>query len=97
MTAALALKFMLYGFIVAEQLLLTVIFYRFWRASREKLFAFFTAGFLVMAVHRVLLAFSVAGGGVLEQQTPVFLVRLLSYLLILTGVIVKNLRRKPRA
>ncbi|HEX7808968.1 MAG TPA: DUF5985 family protein [Thermoanaerobaculia bacterium] len=94
MTTGLAAKLMVYGVIVAEQLLLTVLFFRFWRASREKLFAFFALGFFVMGVHRISLGFAVAGGVDLEQQTPVFLWRLVAYLLILAGVVTKNLQRR---
>lgn len=94
MTSESALKMMLYGFIVAEQLFIAICFYRFWRSSRERIFAFFTAGFLVMAVHRVLLGVTVAGDVRLELQTPVFLVRLLSYSLIFAGVVAKNISRR---
>jgi hypothetical protein len=91
---AAAFKLMLYGFIVAEQLLLTICFFRFWRTSREAIFGFFSAGFLVMAIHRVLLGFTLAGGMVLEGQTGVFVVRFLSYALIFAGVVIKNLQRR---
>jgi hypothetical protein len=89
-----AFNLMLYGLIVGEQLLIAAYFYRFWRASRDRLFAFFTIGFLVMAVHRVLLGFTLAGSMDLEQQTPVFMIRLLAYALIFTGVVLKNARRE---
>ena len=94
MTTGLAAKLMVYGVIIAEQLLLTIIFFRFWRASREKLFAFFALGFLVMGIHRLLLGFAVADGVDLEQQTSVFVWRLVAYLLILAGVVTKNLQRR---
>jgi hypothetical protein len=90
MTATL----MLYGFIVAEQLVIALFFFRFWRQTHDPLFAFFTAGFLVMAVHRTVLGWAVATGIQLEQQTPFFLVRLLSYGLILAGVVMKNRQRR---
>lgn len=94
MTVESALKMMLYGFIVAEQLFITVCFYRFWRSSGERIFAYFTAGFLIMAIHRVLLGVTVAGDVRLELQTPVFLIRLLSYTLIFAGVVAKNVSRR---
>jgi hypothetical protein len=95
MSSVLAAKLMLHGFIVAEQLFLVVCFYRFWRASRERLFAFFAAGFALMAVHRVLLGL-MTDSIRLEAQTTIFLVRLLSYVLILAGVVAKNLESKRR-
>lgn len=94
MTVMLAIKLMVYGVIVAEELFLSVCFYRFWRASRETIFFFFMSGFVVMGVHRVTLGLSVAAGGHLEQQTTVFLWRLASYILILAGVVVKNAQRR---
>jgi Family of unknown function (DUF5985) len=93
-SAALTTKLLLYGLIVGEQILLTFCFFRFWRASREPLFAFFAAGFAVMAIHRVALGFSEAGQIGLEQQSSVFVWRVLSYLLILAGVVLKNLQKR---
>lgn len=94
MTAESALKMMLYGFIIAEQVFIAVCFFRFWRSSGERIFAFFTAGFVVMGIHRVLLGLAVAGDVRLELQTPVFLIRLLSYVLIFAGVVAKNISRR---
>jgi hypothetical protein len=94
MTTLLTVKLLLYGFIVAEEALLTFCFFRFWRASRETIFAFFSAGFFVMGIHRIVLGMSTAAGVNLGQQTSAFLLRLVSYLLILTGVIVRNARRQ---
>ena len=96
MSAALTAKLMLYGLIVGEQVLLAFLFLRFWRLSKEPIFAFFAAGFAVMAIHRVGLGFSEAGQIGLEQQTSVFVWRLASYLLILAGVIAKNMQRRGR-
>jgi hypothetical protein len=89
-------KLMLYGFIVAEELFLTVIFFRLWRSSHEKLFAFFAAGFAVMGIHRIGLGVALANGVALERQTLFFLVRLLSYVLIFAGVVVKNMDRRTQ-
>lgn len=93
----LVFKLMLYGFIIAEEVLLTVIFVRLWRASHETLFAFFAAGFAVMGMHRIGLGVALANGVALEQQTVFFLVRLLSYMLIFGGVVVKNMQGRTRA
>jgi uncharacterized membrane protein HdeD (DUF308 family) len=97
MNAMAAVKLLVYGIIVAEEILLTFCFFRFWRASKQTIFAFFAAAFVVMGVHRVLLALSTAQGVQLGQQTAVFLWRLASYLLILAGVIVNNAQRRRRA
>lgn len=86
--------FMLYGFIVAEQLFIALYFARFWRATRDPFFLFFAAGFAVMTLHRLLLGFAKANDVQLEQQTWIFVIRAASYLLILAGIVQKNLRAR---
>lgn len=87
-------EFMLYGFIVAEQLVIALYFARFWRATRDPFFLFFAAGFVVMTLHRVLLGFAKVNGVELEQQTWIFAIRAASYLLILAGIVQKNIRAR---
>jgi prolipoprotein diacylglyceryltransferase len=91
--------FMLYGVIVAEQLIIALIFARFYAATRDRLFLFFTIGFIVMAMHRVSLGYARAHGIELEDQVWFFASRAVSYLFILAGIIDKNLtsRRQRRA
>lgn len=96
MNKPLILQLMLYGFIVAEQCYLTVVFYRFWRQSRERLFAFFAAGFFLMAIHRISLGFAVGSEVTLEEQTAAYLWRLASYALIFVGIVAKNLQTRRR-
>jgi hypothetical protein len=92
-----AYDFMLYGVIIAEELFIALYFARFWRGTRDSLFLFLTAGFVVMAIHRFLLGYAKAHGIVLEQQTLFFIIRAASYLLILTGILHKNLGKKAAA
>ncbi len=92
-----AFGFMLYGLIIAEELFIALYFVRFWRGTRDPLFLFFTAGFFVMAIHRALLGYAKASGILLEQQTVFFVVRVASYLLILAGIVHKNLRQRGAA
>lgn len=92
-----AVESMLHGFIIAEQLLVAVLFFRYWRKSGTPLFAFLTAGFTLMAVHRFLLGGASHALLELEQQTMIFIVRLLSYGTIFAGLVLHNSRRRGRA
>lgn len=85
---------MLYGFIIAEQLFIALYFARFWHATRDRLFLFLAAGFVVMSIHRISLGFARAEGIALDQQTWFFVIRAISYLLIFAGILDKNLSRR---
>jgi len=87
-------EMMLYGFIIAQQLFIALYFARFWRATRDRLFLFLTAGFIVMSIHRAGLGYAHARGIALDQQTWFFVVRAASYLLILIGIVDKNMARR---
>jgi hypothetical protein len=62
-------------------------FLRFWRASRDALFAFFAGAFWLMALSWVLLALINPTG---DGRPYVYAVRLLAFLLILAGMVSKN-------
>lgn len=69
-----------------------VFFLRFWRKTHDRFFAFFSASFFLMALHRVvmLLLRNVES----EHLTGPYLIRLLSFVLILVAIVDKN--RPPR-
>lgn len=69
-----------------------LLFLRFWKQSRDRLFLYFAASFLLEALNRALFAYN---GAHSEEATLYYLVRLLSYGLILWAIIEKNLVR-PR-
>jgi Fe2+ transport system protein B len=64
-----------------------LIFLRHWRATRDRLFAYFAASFWLMAVNRVAL---VIVGEVHEASTYIYLVRFAAFLLIIVGIVEKN-------
>jgi hypothetical protein len=73
------------GFLVAS-----LFFLKFWRQTRDPLFATFAAAFVLMAAN--------AAGPVLlgipsESQSSVYLLRLAAFGLIIWGVLAKNIRR----
>jgi hypothetical protein len=75
------------GVLVAGYAVAGLFFLRFWRQSRDRLFAWFAAAFWLLAAQRGALA-------ALEPGTPgatwLYTVRLLAFLLILVAVIDKN-------
>jgi len=68
-----------------------LFFLRFWRESRDRLFALFSLAFFVLAANRVVLE-------ILQEQPesslPSYVVRLLAFGVILVAIVDKNLRRR---
>jgi len=67
-----------------------VFFLRFWRATRDRLFAVFSAAFWVLGVQRLLLAIIEP---IPEWRTGLYSLRLLAFLLILGAIVDKNRTR----
>jgi hypothetical protein len=67
--------------------LASVFFVRFWRRTGDGLFAAFAAAFALMALNQALI-------GLLdiprEEQSPIFALRLLAFVLIIAAVLWKN-------
>lgn len=64
-----------------------VCFFRFWRDTRDRLFAFFGASFCVLGGSYVVLAlFAITD----EARPYAYLIRLVAFLIILAAVIDKN-------
>jgi len=82
---------MLIGAIAAASLAAGLFFFRFWRTTRDRFFLLFALSFWIEGVNRVLL-YEWAG---LDDDAPVYyVIRLLTYGLILAAIIGKN--RGPR-
>jgi hypothetical protein len=77
----------LLGIIVAGSLVAAAYFFKFWRQSRDPLFAFFGAAFLIEGCNRTTFLFVAEPEG---GDPIIYSVRLLSYLLILAGIAYKN-------
>ena len=75
------------GALVAGYLTAGLFFLRFWRQSRDRLFACFAAAFWLLALQRAALAAADLRG---EEVAWLYVVRLLAFLLILGAVIDKN-------
>ena len=80
------LHVMMGGMIVALFFVAALLFLRFYRKTRDRLFAFFAAAFAIMAANRLGLIFTNDN----EVQTSFYIVRLLAFALILYAIIDKN-------
>lgn len=68
-----------------------IFFLRFWRDSRDRLFAMFGAAFFILAVHRIGLEFC---DDLLSERTTLwYLVRLLAFLIIIVAIVDKNRKK----
>ncbi len=81
-----------YGVIAAGYLIAGVFFLRFWSKTRESLLLIFACAFCLLAISQTLL-------GLLdldrEEQSWIYLIRLLAFSLIIIGIASVNMRRKP--
>lgn len=68
----------------------SLFFFRYWRESRDRFFAWFALAFLVLTINRVMLVILSAPR---ETSLVPYLVRLLAFLMIVWAVVDKNFRR----
>jgi hypothetical protein len=76
------------GFVIAG-----LFFLRFWRQTRDGLFVTFGVAFWLLGLVQALLAFSKVP---IEERTPLYLLRLLAFALILATIWVKNRGQKRK-
>ena len=69
-----------------------LFFLRFWRDTRDRLFALFALSFFVLAINRVGLALIVDRGG---EADPLYWVRLVAFIIILLAILDKNRSSRP--
>jgi hypothetical protein len=69
-----------------------LFFLRFWRDTRDRLFAFFALAFFLMAVNRLGFAFVSDRG---DRGDYLYWIRLLAFAIILVAIIDKNIARTP--
>ncbi|HSF32604.1 MAG TPA: DUF5985 family protein [Candidatus Tectomicrobia bacterium] len=80
---------MLVGAIATASMLAGLFFLRFWKSTRDRFFLFFSMSFFIEGLNRFLLGFM---GGLREEAPAYYLVRLVSYGLILVAILDKNQR-----
>ncbi|HEU4820989.1 MAG TPA: DUF5985 family protein [Qipengyuania sp.] len=77
----------LYGAIVMGFAVATLLFLSYWRRTRQSLFLTFAASFLLLAVNYLWLA---ATQIPVEERSPLYLVRLLAFALLIVGIVQSN-------
>ncbi|KFE71084.1 DUF5985 family protein [Hyalangium minutum] len=87
MNTFLTVKTMMSGGLVMACVACAVFFLRFWKSSRDRLFAFFALAFGVMALNWLSLALLQVDD---ERRHYLYVVRLVSFLLILYAIWDKN-------
>ncbi|MDQ1811892.1 DUF5985 family protein [Massilia scottii] len=81
---------MLAGAGAMGSIVIGLFFLRFWRSSGDRFFLYFALSFLIEGGHRIYASLTPA----MSEDSPFhFLLRLLSYCLILWAIIAKNWRR----
>ncbi len=80
------------GAIVMGYAVACLLFLRYWRKTRERLFLTFAASFALLALNYFWLSVTQIP---VEERSPLFLVRLLAFGLIIVAVIQANRAKKP--
>lgn len=80
---------LLSGILVTLEATIALFFLRFWTTSRDRLFAMFAGAFALLSVQRLLIAMT---DEVLEQQAPLYLLRLAAFVVIVIAIVDKNRR-----
>lgn len=81
------------GALAMASLVAALFFLRFWRDTHDRFFLFFATAFSVDTLHRVALGLT----SVSQEQEPFFyVVRLVSYGLIIAAIVDKNCTRGTR-
>lgn len=84
----------MWGVLAMASLVAALFFLRFWRESRDRLFAYFSLAFAGLAANWVGLA-------IIDQPTDeaqqeyAYLVRLVAFVILIIGIIDKNRRSGP--
>ena len=81
----------LFGVLTTAGFVAALTFLRFWKMTRDRLFIFFAAAFVVLALNWLVLAMTDPAS---EDRYHVFLLRLLAFAFILYGIVDKNRRAK---
>lgn len=75
------------GAIATASIVAALFFLRFWRSTGDRFFLFFALSFFIDGVNRVLLAPAAQSN---DDASPYYLIRLLTYALILFAILDKN-------
>jgi hypothetical protein len=81
---------MLLGAIVMASLVAALFFFRYWKTTKDRLFLFFALSFFIEACNRMLFWKDLSNS---EDTDVYFLIRLVTYGLILFAILDKNMPR----
>jgi hypothetical protein len=82
---------LLLGAIAMAAMVAGLVFFRYWRSSRDRFFLYFALAFWIDGVNRAHFGLT---GAVSEEDAYYYLVRLLSFGLILWAILEKNVFRQ---
>ena len=85
---------LLLGAIAMANLIIGLFFLRFWKKTRDRFFLFFAVAFSLEGFNRALLGLSYSSN---ENEPVFYLVRLLSFILILIAIVDKNRINKSQS
>lgn len=77
------------GILIALDAVAGLFFLRFWRETRDRLFALFGAAFFILAIQRLLLSVTRTA---FEDQAAFYTLRLLAFAIIIVAIVDKNRR-----
>ena len=83
----MAFTHVLLGAVVMGDVMAALFFVRFWRMTSDRFFLFFTASFIADAVSRVVVDQGIPPFG---HEALGYIIRVLSYLFIVAGILYKN-------
>lgn len=87
------MQLFLLGMICMGSAVAGLLFLRFWRTGHDRLFLWFAAAFFLEALNRAVFAWQGARD---EATLPYLLARLVFFLLILAGILDKNITASRR-
>lgn len=80
-----------WGVLAMASLIAALFFLRYWRASRERLFGYFSLAFLLLTANWTVLA--VVNHPVDEaRQAHAYIIRLVAFVILIIGIVDKNRR-----
>lgn len=82
-----------YGAFAAAHIIAAAFFFRFWSKTHAPLLLAFAISFVLLGISYVLLCFTNLGQ---IEPGPVYLVRLVSFVLLIVGIIWANVRHPTR-
>lgn len=88
------LNLMLLGAIIMAEFVVGLFFLRFWRATKDRFFLFFSISFFIEGASRMLFKFANYAD---EYDPLIYSVRLVAFLVILFAIIDKNLKITRKA